>query len=890
MSVSSQDAEPAEPISTDSAAKEETSGIKGKAPLIYGNNILRYGSTIRKPGLQYDNFFTPENKDFYAEISYLELDPSRREIRLLRVHPQQLTRQAAGKRNPHWQKEDIPQAEHEQPKEDMLKPERARPKKIVSRAQSDEPKSATIPNERKERPTQQKGGPSIFRDPLRLIGLDRRNMSDSDLSSTSSEWSSSSYIRRQVPQPPRQPPKGPSKPKYWTCELLDKIPLARIHGRYFTISYCAGRPTDARKILVNGLMFNAFANLEHAIECTLKDWIKKSPEEELLLWVDQICIDQSNPAERASQVGLMRDIYQHGEQVYVCLSTAPKSPSPTPKSPGPIHRSPGPIHRSLSPTTRVPVRTPMRRSAGGLLPRLNAESRLRWIKEYGTAASRDTAGKRSPKEDMISHNELKARMKNHLWKNLDDGVKMRNLFLALNCIFASPWWSRAWVYQEFIMAPRACFLYNDESLSWAELAPVLTFFCEDIYGCFEEIALAIGIQRRAETEKLRQDRAKREQEKKEKAEKKKQEKREQKEKENEESAQKPNKLLSSVDSKRKPEKEDVDKPRRWYRFLSFSFRRRVDAGRGRFRPSELTSSDSSSLDFTQRRQMRPNAELQALNSKSEQLSKFRAQLKPLESARNTVASVTSSKIARWSPTNLGTVLKHSRNCQASDSRDRIYAFLGLAHQGYDIVPSYSPDNTIVHAHIDTARSIILYEDSLDILEHASAGRIELGAFLPSWVPDWMSKETSDPLAFQKHILGSYQEMDCREPFRASDGSKASASFREDGSDASNVGLKVRGGCIDLLNDITKDHGSWVQFQTSLGLIIDAPKMAQRGDQLWVLYGARYPFILRKEHGDDYSLLGVALIWEDGKMSQIMFGNTFDGVHFDEQKTREIFIV
>jgi hypothetical protein len=45
---------------------------------------------------------------------------------------------------------------------------------------------------------------------------------------------------------------------------------------------------------------------------------------------------------------------------------------------------------------------------------------------------------------------------------------------------------------------------------------------------------------------------------------------------------------------------------------------------------------------------------------------------------------------------LGHVLQHSPNCLASDSRDRVYAFIGLAEPGYNIIPSYQGANRLEH--------------------------------------------------------------------------------------------------------------------------------------------------------------------------------------------------
>jgi hypothetical protein len=49
------------------------------------------------------------------------------------------------------------------------------------------------------------------------------------------------------------------------CDLSDDVLLEEHTGRFTTISYCAGDPRQTETVLVNGVCFNAFANLGHAI-------------------------------------------------------------------------------------------------------------------------------------------------------------------------------------------------------------------------------------------------------------------------------------------------------------------------------------------------------------------------------------------------------------------------------------------------------------------------------------------------------------------------------------------------------------------------------------------------------------------------------------------------
>lgn len=71
-----------------------------------------------------------------------------------------------------------------------------------------------------------------------------------------------------------KPPASPEnvKAEMIQCDLLDNISLDSIWGKYTTISYCAGDPNDVETVIVNGLPFNAFANLGHALRQARHFW------------------------------------------------------------------------------------------------------------------------------------------------------------------------------------------------------------------------------------------------------------------------------------------------------------------------------------------------------------------------------------------------------------------------------------------------------------------------------------------------------------------------------------------------------------------------------------------------------------------------------------------
>jgi len=108
--------------------------------------------------------------------------------------------------------------------------------------------------------------------------------------------------------------------------LADNIP--RLYG---CLSYCWGNPavtasveinyTEKSREAPNGLVtyrtnFNVTTNLEAALR------VLRATLSRPVLWADAICIDQSDPDEKASQVPLMAEIYSQAVQTIIWLGEA----------------------------------------------------------------------------------------------------------------------------------------------------------------------------------------------------------------------------------------------------------------------------------------------------------------------------------------------------------------------------------------------------------------------------------------------------------------------------------------------------------------------------------------------------------------------------------------
>lgn len=217
---------------------------------------------------------------------------------------------------------------------------------------------------------------------------------------------------------------GDDKQSIITCDLLDNQSLAAMKGKFTTISYCAGDPHDVETIIVNGLEFNAFANLGHALRQARQFWREKLHEEDLLLWADQVCINQGNSQERSHQVNLMSEIYESGKQVLVSLSEEG--------------------------------------DAFGGMGWLNMD----WVEGIVSESykCRD--------KDDAANDRLKLALEGN-WTDKQFHIQWHAL---IETIFQSCWWSRAWIRQDFIRSPKAHFMASFEWMNWKVFKDLLDYY------------------------------------------------------------------------------------------------------------------------------------------------------------------------------------------------------------------------------------------------------------------------------------------------------------------------------------------------------------------------------------------------------------------------------
>jgi hypothetical protein len=234
-----------------------------------------------------------------------------------------------------------------------------------------------------------------------------------------------------------------------------------------------------------------------------------------------------------------------------------------------------------------------------------------------------------------------------------------------------------------------------------------------------------------------------------------------------------------------------------------------------------------------------------------------------QAAVDTLRFVIDSK-ASWSGMmDLKRLLAHSRYCNTTDPRDKVFAYIGLADPAYGILPDYSHSTARVLT--DTTVKIIQVEDSLDILYYAAASLPRQDTLLPSWVIDCACAELSN------ETRNGHYATELRYKYTGLARQKANASFHTlETSEGCLLSLQVRGAFIDKLTakeilvfDGAGQYAPSACFISPKGFNLSCSTLIRPDDEMWIIDGCGIPLILRTQHEYGYSLVSAATILMKG---------------------------
>jgi len=194
---------------------------------------------------------------------------------------------------------------------------------------------------------------------------------------------------------------------------------------YEAISYTWGSDAKTHTMRVNGLPFRTTTATYNALYSCSLWWTSR------FIWIDYVCIDQSNDKEKSSQVPLMKNIYFQASQVIVWLSEPPKESL---------------WLRFIELVGRLQ----------------DPKVAIEFIRELNTLIVE--AQMSAPEIAQIIRREIHAH-RVFRWHAFEDFLCNR-------------WFARVWIVQEVAVASRIQFLYENRAIDWDILTEVLHFFQE----------------------------------------------------------------------------------------------------------------------------------------------------------------------------------------------------------------------------------------------------------------------------------------------------------------------------------------------------------------------------------------------------------------------------
>ncbi|KAK1758115.1 heterokaryon incompatibility protein-domain-containing protein [Echria macrotheca] len=194
-------------------------------------------------------------------------------------------------------------------------------------------------------------------------------------------------------------------------------------GDYAALSYTWGSPDPTHWIVVNGIITPVTESVEVALRSFAQTTSAFNDNSQYGLWIDALCINQSDEAERAAQVAKMRTIYSTAWTVIAWLGEAKATE--------------------------------------------NSDAAFALLRRF--AASPET-----------EHDEL---ARKYLETPAPD-LSLENAFYGLARLMMRPYWSRLWVVQEIVLGGSATVLRcgGGQQLDWTTFcAGVDVLFRRDMY-------------------------------------------------------------------------------------------------------------------------------------------------------------------------------------------------------------------------------------------------------------------------------------------------------------------------------------------------------------------------------------------------------------------------
>jgi hypothetical protein len=210
---------------------------------------------------------------------------------------------------------------------------------------------------------------------------------------------------------------------------------------YEAVSYHWGDPSVTLPIILDGKSFHVTKNLAEALQCLTPT------EESRLLWIDAICINQTDNFERSHQVQQMAKIYKDAKRVLICFGLGDSDTLAA------FQR----LIKEEEYKTSSLQELDMRRNL-----RITDEIRVTQKKNFNEVLDADSE----------NDDELYAELPILRKPTLGLAEPTKSETSAIDTIFQHPWWERVWVIQEATVARELCIICGRYELPWNILCQI----------------------------------------------------------------------------------------------------------------------------------------------------------------------------------------------------------------------------------------------------------------------------------------------------------------------------------------------------------------------------------------------------------------------------------
>lgn len=242
-----------------------------------------------------------------------------------------------------------------------------------------------------------------------------------------------------------------------TCHSLDVDDITE----YSTLSYAWGSPRVTENIILEGRTWPVTVNLANAL-LFLRDH-----EKPVKMWIDALCIDQSDLKERGKQVQLMKDIYSGGTQVVVYLGDGKNHRPKRLSEHHIISKAPNQQHFYNDERDGVHLEEFWAALSASAMPSLptNDRSKRPRIRSRHLSSTFHMFCLLRVLGDEVLTSDLVDRMRK--LTAMDPSCDLLGTMVeTLRCMLLNPWWQRIWVVQEMIVSRAAVVRCGTVTCPW----------------------------------------------------------------------------------------------------------------------------------------------------------------------------------------------------------------------------------------------------------------------------------------------------------------------------------------------------------------------------------------------------------------------------------------